>query len=139
MRRMDPDAHYLSIWRAFLGDMPSLNEPIRGIDGELSAERWTLTEDRRSFPRPDRQLLVTEIRESLRRALSRMEPRTAFILRHRFGLDGAETLTLLELGHRLGLSRERVRQIQAAGLAFLRQEMQHLADSIGWEAPEKLE
>ena len=38
----------------------------------------------------------------------------------RFGLDGAESRTLEEIGHEMGLTRERVRQIETAALARLR-------------------
>lgn len=42
------------------------------------------------------------------------------VLRRRFGLDGDEPETLEAVGRRLGLTRERVRQIEAAGLRKLR-------------------
>ncbi len=42
------------------------------------------------------------------------------VLRCRFGLEGDEPETLEAIGHRLGLTRERVRQIEAAGLRKLR-------------------
>jgi RNA polymerase primary sigma factor/RNA polymerase nonessential primary-like sigma factor len=38
----------------------------------------------------------------------------------RFGLDGSEAKTLEEIGRELGLTRERVRQIEMAALAHLR-------------------
>lgn len=42
------------------------------------------------------------------------------VLRRRFGLEGDEPETLAAIGQRLGLTRERVRQIEAAGLRKLR-------------------
>ena len=52
-------------------------------------------------------------------------PRSAFsrILRLRFGLGGQEPLTLKKIGKKLGLTRERVRQIQRNGLAMLNELM----------------
>ena len=38
----------------------------------------------------------------------------------RFGLEGEEAMTLESIGHRLGVTRERVRQIEAAALKQLR-------------------
>lgn len=51
--------------------------------------------------------------------LDEIEPRAAQVLRYRFGLDGAEPLTLKEIGKNLGLTRERVRQLQRDALAQL--------------------
>jgi RNA polymerase primary sigma factor len=64
--------------------------------------------------------------EELGRALELLEeidPREAEVLRLRFGLDGQEPLTLKQIGEKLGLTRERVRQIQRSGLAKLNELM----------------
>jgi len=42
------------------------------------------------------------------------------VIECRFGLNGSEVLTLQELASRLGLTRERVRQIQVEALSQLR-------------------
>jgi RNA polymerase primary sigma factor len=51
--------------------------------------------------------------------LEAMGAREATVLRLRFGPDGEGPLTLKEIGDRLGLTRERVRQIERAALAAL--------------------
>jgi RNA polymerase primary sigma factor len=53
------------------------------------------------------------------RMLDTMEPREATILRMRFGLDDAEPRTLKEIGESMGLTRERVRQIENEALKKL--------------------
>lgn len=55
----------------------------------------------------------------MRAALALLPEREAYVLRRRFGLGG-EPGKLLEIGRELGLTRERVRQIEKAALAKLR-------------------
>ncbi len=58
--------------------------------------------------------------DQARRGLSRLDERERSILTWRFGLDGGEEHTLQEIGEKLGLSRERARQLEARALAKLR-------------------
>jgi RNA polymerase primary sigma factor len=55
--------------------------------------------------------------------LDQMGPREAAVLRMRFGLDNEEPKTLKEIGERLGLTRERVRQIESEALTHLHESM----------------
>jgi RNA polymerase primary sigma factor len=62
--------------------------------------------------------------EEVRRALARLShlgERDAMVVRLRFGLGGEPPQTLREIGHRLGLTRERVRQVEKHALAALAQ------------------
>ena len=58
--------------------------------------------------------------EQARRGLLRLDERERSILTWRFGLDGGDEHTLQEIGEKLGLSRERARQLEARALAKLR-------------------
>jgi len=53
--------------------------------------------------------------------LDQMDPREATVLRMRFGLSGEDPKTLKEIGECLGLTRERVRQIELEALSKLRE------------------
>ena len=61
------------------------------------------------------------------RLLSVIDERDAKILRMRYGLDSGDPMTLKEIGEKVNLSRERVRQIEGTALARLRS----LIDSRG--------
>ncbi len=66
--------------------------------------------------------------------LDHLETRDSTVLRLRFGLDGKEPMTLLQIGEHLGLTRERVRQIERDALAKLGKMMQ--GDEDDNEGPE---
>jgi RNA polymerase primary sigma factor len=75
---------------------------------------WTLNEmvaDERRY-RPDEALLESDNLTYVMNQIETMDPRDAAILKMRYGLCGHEIKTLKEIGTRLGLTRERVRQIE---------------------------
>jgi RNA polymerase primary sigma factor len=72
--------------------------------------------------RPDEREAEVEYhrnQETVRRMLRTLEDRERRILVSRFGLDGAEELTLQRLGQELGITKERVRQIESRAQAKL--------------------
>jgi len=66
--------------------------------------------------RPEDDLIESDNLKHIYEMLDTMDPREATILRMRFGLDDAEPQTLKEIGESLGLTRERVRQIENEAL-----------------------
>jgi RNA polymerase primary sigma factor len=60
-----------------------------------------------------------ELRETLERVISTLKPKEQEILRLRFGFDDNNTRTLEEIGEKFGVTRERIRQIEAKALRKL--------------------
>ena len=71
-------------------------------------------------PAPDEETFEKALTESIAEALGGLKEREAKILRLYFGLDGAEPMTLEQIGAVLNITRERVRQIKEKALSRLR-------------------
>jgi RNA polymerase primary sigma factor len=69
---------------------------------------------------PDEEVTSSMLRELLQDILQDLPPREVRILQLRYGLVDGETYTLEEVGKKLGVTRERVRQIEAQALSRLR-------------------
>ncbi|MGA2441228.1 MAG: sigma-70 family RNA polymerase sigma factor [Tepidisphaeraceae bacterium] len=89
-------------------------------DGELTINE--LVADTHN-PSPDQIVRDDDELRHLDELMADMDPRAARILKLRYGLDGDDPLTLKEIGQRVGLTRERVRQIEHEALARLRDAM----------------
>ena len=68
---------------------------------------------------PDEQVLRNDDLKTIEKLLNAIDEREATILRLRYGLDGTEPLTLKDIGSHIGLTRERVRQIEIEALGKL--------------------
>ncbi len=88
-------------------DAPSL--------GDMVADERILT--------PDEAVLLDDDLETIGTLLDAIDEREATILRLRYGLNGDEPLTLKEIGAVVGLTRERVRQIEIEALRKLNTRM----------------
>ena len=75
---------------------------------------------------PDREMDDNNISTLLDELFGLLPDREVEILTRRFGLAGNETATLEEIGKQFGVTRERVRQLQNAALAKLRQKIDEL-------------
>jgi RNA polymerase primary sigma factor len=74
----------------------------------------------RTAPSPEDDLIGREMASRIEDALAPLTEREQEVLRLRFGLSTDREYTLAEVGRRLGLSRERVRQLETRALAKLR-------------------
>ena len=94
----------------------SLEKPI-GEDGD--DELGSLIEDE-SSPSPSDAAESALLRESLSEMMSSLTPREARVVRMRFGFDGRPAMSLEEVGDKIGVTRERARQIVQQALRKLR-------------------
>lgn len=69
---------------------------------------------------PDADAIEHALTDRVAQSVGELGPREAHILRLYFGLDGADPLTLEDIGAALGITRERVRQIKEKALRRLR-------------------
>lgn len=94
----------------------SLQLPIGDEEDDVLGD---FIEDSDSTP-PDESATFNLLREHLASMLDLLPPREARILQLRYGLIDGEILTLNEVGRKMGVTRERVRQIEAQALSRLR-------------------
>ena len=69
--------------------------------------------------KPEDELVEDEERVKVLKLLNEIDPREANVLRLHYGLDSCNPMTLKEIGKKLGLTRERIRQIQRHALTKL--------------------
>ncbi len=100
----------------------SLETPI---DDEGDSTFGDFVEDVNS-PAPAEEVATHLLHEQLQGALDRLPPREAQILRLRYGLEDGRVYTLEEVGQTIGVTRERVRQLEAQALNRLRQSSAHI-------------
>lgn len=95
----------------------SLETPI---DDEGDSTFGDFVEDINS-PAPSDEVTTNLLQEQLQQQLDKLPPREAQILRLRYGLADGRVYTLEEVGQTIGVTRERVRQLEAQALNRLRQ------------------
>lgn len=100
----------------------SLETPI---DEEGDSTFGDFVEDVTS-PAPAEEVATNLLHEQLNSALDRLPQREAQILRLRYGLEDGRVYTLEEVGQAIGVTRERVRQLEAQALNRLRQSSAHV-------------
>jgi RNA polymerase primary sigma factor len=109
----------------------AFSSPFQAVspDSEWSLSEMVADESARS---PADVLLENRRAEAVRRQLAAIDERAASILKMRWGLDGFPEMTLKQIGAKIGLTRERVRQIERETIrrineAVRRQEQQTAA------------
>ena len=95
----------------------SLHEPVGG-DGERALEDFLSTG---AVPNPGEQVDQRLLKDRINEVLKSLAPREREVIELRFGLKDGTPKTLDEVAKLYGITRERIRQIEARGLLKLRQ------------------
>jgi RNA polymerase primary sigma factor len=105
--------------KSAIPDATSLNQPLSSDEG--NSELGDLVEDERESDAAGEVVRELETRR-LMESVERLPERQRRVLVRRYGLDGEEPSTLADLSEELGISRERVRQLQRESERALRDE-----------------
>ena len=107
----------------------SLDSPINDEDGSSLGD---VVPDAKSIS-PLENLQSKSLVGDVEKVLASLEPREADIIRLRFGLEGRDPKTLEEVGEQIGITRERVRQLQEQAIRQLRKNMNKFEKQRTWE------
>ncbi|MCQ1057502.1 RNA polymerase sigma factor RpoS [Photobacterium sp. DNB23_23_1] len=113
--------------------MLRLNERVGSVDNPIGGDSekalLDIIPDEKSGG-PETSTQDDDIKASIVHWLQELNPKQREVLARRFGLLGYEASTLEDVGREIGLTRERVRQIQVEGLRRLRDMLTHQGLSI---------
>lgn len=110
------------------------------LDAKMYEDSGTAVLDTLVSPTQDQEqsLAATGVQEKLkdavREAVDELDDREKYIVENRLMADPEDELSLAELGRRLGVSRERARQLEARAKKKLRGRLQSVSRDIAWEA-----
>ncbi len=117
--------HQMRVLRSASLSQISLEQPIEaGEDRHLGDK---IADE--SAPSPWDQLEQDNTSTLVSSLMDQLREREVRILQHRFGLDGEEPMTLEEIGQKFGVTRERIRQLEAGALQKMRKQLKKLEKS----------
>ncbi len=116
-------AHLLGKTTEEVQDVLSLNEHTTSLDTPFDLDPGTSLLDFLSDEHgasPDQEVAHRELSQLMKSWLARLSDKHRYVVERRFGLNHIEPATLEELAAEMGLTRERVRQIQQEALVKLK-------------------
>lgn len=116
-------ASMLGMTQYHVREMLEISRDMKRLDTPLAAdsEATLLDTIASEFNTPEENAIDNAMKDEINRALSAMDSKTSIIVQMRYGLNGYGERTLKEVGEKLNLSRERVRQIEKKGMGLLKE------------------
>ncbi len=111
----------------------SFDDPV-GADGDTTLEEFLPAN--LDHEQPEVALARADLRSALSNSMESLSERSIYVLMHRFGWDDGVEETLEDIGYSLGVTRERIRQIEAKAINKLRNPLRvkQLVDYMeGWK------
>jgi RNA polymerase primary sigma factor len=108
--------HKLKDILCFMHEPLSLDVPVKSDDDSVFGD---FIEDSK-FDKPEERVLDKILREEIQKVLSELTEQEEAVIKLRFGLEDAEPKTLEDIGKEIGVTRERVRQIEVKALNKLK-------------------
>ena len=105
-------------------EMININREMLSLDANIdsnddsSDSLGNLIEDNR-YGNPVEKALNTAMKDDLNRAIDTLKPNEAKVIRFRYGLNNGKSMSLKEVGEKLNLTKERIRQIEKTALVRL--------------------
>ncbi len=124
---MEPNAHQLAehtgLSAAEINTILSISQPPLSLESTTEAEHSFSPIDfleQQIFHHPLQGMAKNDLEQLLKTAIAGLTEREAQVLYWHFGLAGESEMTLQEIGAKLNLTRERIRQIQVAALGKIK-------------------
>ncbi|MDR1932249.1 MAG: sigma-70 family RNA polymerase sigma factor [Spirochaetales bacterium] len=116
-------SHYMNIPPNKVKDIMKLSQETTSLDSTVDGDNMTCLSDLikdEVSTEPFEEVFQMTLQSTLEKVLRQLSDREKKIIQLRFGLDGEGPFTLEETGKMLGITRERVRQIQEKAMSKLR-------------------
>ena len=116
-KKLNIDRNVLSAMINVSRSPMSFDEPLKNGDGDTTV--LDVIQDDASIS-PENTAINSTLKEEIKKMLSTLSNREASILKYRFGLEGEEPHSLVEVGMTFNLTKERIRQIEKKSIEKLK-------------------
>ena len=113
-------ARFLNMEPEHIKDIISISRDLISLDAPVYDERNSTTVgeliENEKHESPEQNAIQSSLRDDINEVLSTLTAKEREIVEYRFGLNGKRPMSLKEIGDRMHLTKERIRQIEKAAL-----------------------